>query len=115
MFNKKIFGIGLAVGAFFTFLIVLAVYILYTPPPRYELPALAENTGEEAGVSVYDFAFPDEVARFLSPRPWYFREPGTVWTQEDSAEFWIDPQGLAVEFLTRGNRRKLDEIFKRVP
>jgi hypothetical protein len=113
--NKKIFGLGLGAGAFLTFLIVLAVSILYTPPSPYKLPSLAENAGPEVPVSVYDFALPDEVERFLAPRPRYFREPGKPWTPEESREFWIDPRGLGIDILTRENRRKLDDIFERAP
>ncbi|MDR3201411.1 MAG: hypothetical protein LBT68_08115 [Spirochaetales bacterium] len=114
--KKKIFAIGLASGALLTFFIVLAVYILYEPPRQYELPSLTEGSGSPVvGVTVYDFALPDEVGRFLSPRPWYFREPGRAWTGEDSREFWVDPRGLAADVLTRQNRKKIDDMFEKVP
>ena len=113
--RKKIFAIGLAVGAGLTFLIVLTVFLFYDPPKRYELPQLAEETSHFPAITAYDFALPDEAERFLSPRPWYFRDPGRQWTEEDSREFWIDPRDLAVSVLTRQNRHKLDQIFERVP
>ena len=113
--RKKIFAIGLASGALLTFLIVLAVFILYEPPKPFELPQLAEEPSHFPEITAYDFALPDEAERFLSPRPWYFRETGTPWKEEDSREFWVDPSELAVSVLRRQNRQKLDDIFGRVP
>jgi hypothetical protein len=52
MMNKKIFALGLGAGVFLTFLVVLAVYIFYTPPPPYGLPSFAEDTGAETGFRV---------------------------------------------------------------
>ena len=94
MVNKKIFAIGLGAGAFLTFLVILTVYITYTPPVPYTLPSLADNS-KGLVISVYDFALPDEVQRFLAPRPRYFRNAGTVWSREESEEFWIDQIGRA--------------------
>ena len=113
--KKKVFIIGLASGAVLTLVVVLAVIVLYDPPKVLELERLAEETSHFPAITVFEFALPDEAERFLSPRPWYFREQGIPWTEEDSREFWIDPRDLAVAELTRQNRRKLDYIFERVP
>ncbi|MDR1931493.1 MAG: hypothetical protein LBQ57_01605 [Spirochaetales bacterium] len=114
MLKKKIFAIGLAAGAGLSFLIALAVYTLYEPPRPYELPSLAEEP-PAGGITAYEFALPDELERFLSPRPRYFREPGSAWMEDDSREFRIDPRELAAGVLIRQNRKKLDDIFERVP
>jgi hypothetical protein len=113
--RKRIFAIGLASGAVLTFLIVLAVFILYEPPRPYELPSLAEETLRVPEISAYDFALPDEAQRFLAPRPGYFRQPGEPWQEEDSREFRVDSRELATSVLTRQNRQKLDDIFENVP
>jgi hypothetical protein len=113
--GKKIFGIGLGAGAFLTFLIVLLVFIFREPPKPLELPSLAEEGPPVSGISIYDFALPDEAERFLSPRPRYFREPHRPWTEKDSEEFFADPRGLAAEVLETQNRRKLDDIFRKIP
>jgi hypothetical protein len=113
--RKKIFAIGLASGALLTFLIVLAVVLLYEPPKPFELPSLAEEGPLVPEISAYDFALPDEVERFLSPRPWYFRQPGLPWTEADSAEFYKDPRELSSEVLEKQNRQKLDDIFMKIP
>jgi hypothetical protein len=113
--RKKVFAIGLAAGAVLTFLIALAVFILYEPPRPYELPALTEETLHVPEISAYEFALPDEAQRFLAPRPAYFRRPGEPWTEEDSREFRVDARELAASVLTRQNRQKLDDIFGTVP
>ncbi|MCL1818045.1 MAG: hypothetical protein FWG35_03880 [Spirochaetaceae bacterium] len=113
--RKKIFLIGIAAGAFFCFFIVLAVVILYEPPRPYDLPILADEGPHIPRISAYDFALPDEVDRFLSPRPEYFREPGAPWTEKDSRGFWVDPRELAASVLKRQNRNKLDDILRKVP
>jgi hypothetical protein len=113
--KKKVFVIGLASGAALSFLIALTVFILYDPPRPYELPSLAEGSPRVPEISVYDFALPDELQRFLAPRPGYFRQTGEPWKEEDSREFWVDSRELAASVLTRQNRQKLDEIFGNVP
>ncbi|MDR2588161.1 MAG: hypothetical protein LBC67_01930 [Spirochaetales bacterium] len=114
-FNKKIFGLGLGAGAVFTILVVLAVIMVYRPAPvSRELPSLRPET-PLLEISAFDFLLPDERERFLAPRPWYFRAVGRGFSPEEVKGFWVDPRGLAVEFLARGNRKKLDDIFNRVP
>jgi hypothetical protein len=113
--RKRIFAIGLVSGALLTFFIVLAVLILHEPPKPYQLPSLTEGGPPVPEISVYDFALPDEVERFLSPRPWYFRETGRPWTKKDSREFFIDPRGLAAGVLEKQNRQKLDTMFGKIP
>jgi hypothetical protein len=113
--RKKIFAVGLASGALLTFLIVLLVFILYEAPKPYELPSLAEEGPSAVEISVYEFALPDEVERFLAPAPWYFRELGRPWTEKDSEEFFVDPRSLAAGVLEKQNRRKLDDIFRKIP
>ena len=117
MFKSKrnIFIIGIAAGALFCFCIVLAVVILYEPPRLYDLPVLAEEGPYIPRISAYDFALPDEVERFMSPQPVYFREPGVPWTEKDSRDFWEDPRDLAASVLGRQNRDKLDDILRKVP
>ena len=113
--RKKVFAIGLVSGASLTLLIILSVAILYEPPKPFELPKLADETSHYPRITAYDFALPDETERFLSPEPTYFREQGIPWTEEDSAEFWVDPRELAIGVLERQNRRKIDALFERVP
>ena len=102
-----------------TLVIVLIVVILYEPPKPLELTSAAGSTSDDTSqfpwITAFDFALPDEVDRFLTPKPWYFREAGKSWTEEDSAEFWVNPRELAVSVLEQQNKRKLDEIFRRVP
>ena len=113
--RKKVFAIGLASGVLLSLVIVFTVIILYEPPKPFELPRLAEEDSHSPRITAYEFALPDEVERFLSPRPWFFREHGSPWTEEDSREFWTDPRELALSVLARQNKRKIDEIFERVP
>jgi hypothetical protein len=113
--RKKVFAIGLGAGALLAFSIVFSVFVLYEAPGPQELPSLAEKGPPAAEISVYDFALPDEVERFLAPRPWYFREPKRPWTEKDSEEFFVDPRGLAAGVLEWQNRRKLDDIFRKIP
>ena len=113
--RRNIFIIGSAAGALFCLCIIIAVVVLYEPPRPYDLPVLAEEGPYIPRISAYDFAVPDEVERFLSPRPVYFREPGSPWTEKDTRGFWEDPRELAASVLKRQNRIKLDDILRKVP
>ena len=111
--KRKFFILGIAAGALLCVVVILAVVVLYEPPRFPDLSFAPEEPLPR--ISIYDFALPNEVDRFLSPQPVYFREPGTLWTEEDSREFWQDPRGLAASVLARQNRLKLEAIFGKVP
>lgn len=117
MFRKKIFALGLAAGALLTLFIIFLVYIFNSAPGEQSLPSLEPLPGSGGGIdiSVYDFVVPDEVERFLSPEPVYFRRPRKMWTQEEIREFWLDPRELGIEVLKKENRARLDRFFDGVP
>ena len=114
---KKGFLIGLASGTTLALLVAVTV-LVYKPAPkdeaRPEIPGLTEGK-IPAGLSVYHFAVPDGIENFLAPKPAYFREPLETWTPEDVRQFWIDPREIGIEYLSRKNREKLEEIFRSVP
>ena len=114
---KKSFIIGLAAGAVLTLVVVVTVIVFQGPPKPKAVPVAPNLTEgkEKLDLSVYDFALPDEIERFLLPSPQYFREPREKWTREEVDRFWKDPRALGIEVLTRENRRKLDELFQNVP
>lgn len=113
--GKKVFILGAAAGAIACLVIVFTVLFFSEPPKPVQLPVLADDGPYVQRVSAFDFAMPDELQRFLSPRPVYFREAGTPWTAEDSREFWKDPRELAASVLKRQNRQKLDDILRKAP
>lgn len=109
--------IGIVVGGATILAVLGTVIVGLARDVGHERPGdetRAVQTGT-APVGFADMVVPENYASAPFWRWYYYRPPLEQWTDEQVAEFWIDPRDIGLDLLESKNDEVVDEFFGRVP
>lgn len=111
--EKELKIIAFAVGTATVIAVLITVVVGLSRRPEL-------NIEDEAGAvttapDVSELVVPEEFTLTGGER-WYFsRDQLAMWSEEQIAEFWIDPAEIGIDLMSEESDRVIEELFEEVP